>query len=756
MKKLLFILFVALLFPILTTSYSFSSSKLNTNDFQKDKRTVDSLLDISDELIFSSTIGARIVCDSAYRLGLKINYTDGWGRALSSLIGLNYFAYGENHTNLLVEFAKFILSNTDNSKLKCYLLMSLGKHYSYKSDFDNSSLYFLKALDLAEKKQIKELMPEVYYSLGWFYQLIGDWDNAADNFLHSVHYYNENRDTSKAVYATLFATESLISKNQLNLVYNYINEVKHKINFNSKTRTLGYYYKILALADLKNKDFVNAVKNLNYAISVLEPIKSRQHLSDIYTLLAHISGLNKDYKSSIEYNYKALASRRELNSLRGITSSYVNIGVDHFMLGNQDSSLYYLNIGYKMAFELKSYNYYLRAADWLQKNYTISKKTDSVIKYLTVYKELTEKLNSREISRNTIKYQMKNELDKKDISLMEIKLKQSQTGNIYTLLILILIIAFSIVIFYKFRQNRRDNLILIEQKSLLEKANEEIRINEEKLKNLNSELDNLINERTLNLIVEIEQRKKAEDNLLHSKENIQLSYEKEKELNKMKSRFINMISHEFRTPMTIITTSNEIIHYYGEKFQGEIIKNHCEKIKNAIIQMTSLIEEIIAFNTTQLHNFNLRFDNINLSELMLEIINEQKLSYKSKVNIISDTGTSQISINSDKKLITHILSNLIGNAVKYTPNDKNIHIKIQNKMSLVEIVIHDEGIGIPESDLSRIFEPFYRGYNIENISGTGFGLYLVQDFVKKLNGDIKISSEINKGTTINLVIPLKT
>ncbi|MFA7627040.1 MAG: HAMP domain-containing sensor histidine kinase, partial [Candidatus Kapaibacterium sp.] len=235
--------------------------------------------------------------------------------------------------------------------------------------------------------------------------------------------------------------------------------------------------------------------------------------------------------------------------------------------------------------------------------------------------------------------------------------------------------------------------------------------------------------------------------------NIQNAYEKEKELNVMKSRFISMISHEFRTPMTVITSSAEIISMIGSKFLDDKAVKLAQKIKNSVKQMTLLIDEVIAFNNTERTHVNLLYENFEIVDFVRELVDEQKTVNKVNniVNLSSDFN--EINIVSDKQLLRHILSNIIGNAIKYTPEGKKVNIRIEKKQNLIHFLVSDEGVGIPSSDLDKIWEPFVRGRNIKNISGTGFGLYIVKDFVNKLNGEIKVTSKLDIGTNVSLIVP---
>lgn len=714
---------------------------------------IDKLNRMADSCLDYDILQAMILTDSAFKESIRFQYLDGWEKAISNYLGLSYQFLGESVSDNLASFAIYVIQNTENMKLACKLSMSVGRYYSYKSDFTTASKYFMKSIELSEKINSIELKSNVLHQLGWFYGLIGDDANSADSYLRALKLYKQSNDTTGLILSSQFGVESLLNSGNDYLADKLSANI---LNYYTQTRDsslLAYYFKIQGRKAIRKGEYKLAYKHLDYAAEILSKIKTRKYISDIYTLSAHVAGLEMNYSKSLDYNFKALKIRNELNNERGIISSYINIGIDYYKLGKSDSALYYLRIGQKGAARTKVYRYYLRSTDWLSQTFSSLKMYDSAEYYLRLHQKYSNMINLEESARNTVKYQMKQELARKDVELLDAKLDQEQSKGLYFLIILILLVALVILIYLKFRQNKKDHEILLNQKKLLENAYQQIRVDEENLKTLNLELDNLVRVRTSHLMSEIEQRKIAENNILLSRENIIQSYENEKELNTMKSKFINMVSHEFRTPLTVISTSSEILQYHGNSEKSELISNLTHKIRNAVVQMTNLIDDIIAFNKSQSESSNLTIIEIDLSMFVDEIISEQKLTYRSVSNIELNISEKIKFIKSDKKLLRHILSNIIGNAIKYSPADGTIKISITKKYRIAEIIVEDSGIGIHEEDLSKIFEPFYRGRNIGNEAGTGFGLYLVSDYIKKLGGAINVRSALNIGTIVSLEVP---
>lgn len=234
------------------------------------------------------------------------------------------------------------------------------------------------------------------------------------------------------------------------------------------------------------------------------------------------------------------------------------------------------------------------------------------------------------------------------------------------------------------------------------------------------------------------------------------SLQKEKHLNNIKSRFLSTSSHEFRTPLTTILTSSELLAMVGRSWSEERYFDHIIKIQNAVTYMTGLLDDILTVDRTDRDVWRFNPYMINLYELcrkMLEEVSGQaqdthKFSYEylpgSKHAIV------------DEKLLQHILTNLLSNAVKYSPGGGEILLRVAQSLSDLEFIISDQGIGIPEEDRGNLFETFYRCRNSSKIKGTGLGLSIVKRSVEAHGGEIKFESRLNEGTTFRVLIPLMT
>ena len=232
------------------------------------------------------------------------------------------------------------------------------------------------------------------------------------------------------------------------------------------------------------------------------------------------------------------------------------------------------------------------------------------------------------------------------------------------------------------------------------------------------------------------------------------SLEREKELSLLKSNFISMVSHEFRTPLTSIgATSDVIMRYYDKLNRGDINKR-LEKIKSEVEYMALMLEDVLIIGKSDSQKLDYNPDLLDLVSLIKDLISEHQLSESKSKTVIYDTSSPVIMIRADKRWIKHIVINLFSNAIKYSAADKQIEISIKKEQSEISFSFKDYGIGISKKDIELLFEPFHRGDNVGEISGTGLGLSILQKAIDLHNGKIEVESEIGKGSNFTITLPI--
>ncbi|WP_415370802.1 PAS domain S-box protein [Patiriisocius sp. Uisw_047] len=230
--------------------------------------------------------------------------------------------------------------------------------------------------------------------------------------------------------------------------------------------------------------------------------------------------------------------------------------------------------------------------------------------------------------------------------------------------------------------------------------------------------------------------------------------EKQKELNELKSRFVSTASHEFRTPLSSINFAAGSIKKYWAKMEPIIIQKKLDKIEDQVLHMTQLLDDILIVGKAEAGKIIQTPLNINLGDFLYEIIDEVSSACEKShdIELIDTEGLKATNIFIDEKLGRNIFINLIGNAVKYSPNAKNITIALSSEKEYTVVTITDYGIGISKSELKNIFKPFSRGKNVDLIQGTGLGLTIAKDAIDIMGGKIIVKSKNGSGTSFIIKI----
>jgi PAS domain S-box-containing protein len=284
------------------------------------------------------------------------------------------------------------------------------------------------------------------------------------------------------------------------------------------------------------------------------------------------------------------------------------------------------------------------------------------------------------------------------------------------------------------------------------KAEDALKQSEEQLIVYATELERKVESRTeaLNRLVEkleeeVMERKKAEQEVLRS-------LARERELNELKSKFVSIASHEFRTPLSTVLSSASLIQQYKERGELDKQEKHIQRIKTSVNHLTAILNDFLSLGKLEEGKIDVVPERFSLHEFLQEIVEDIRPTLKQDqdlVLIIPKAGT----ICTDPRILRNILFNLLSNASKYS--DKTIHLHATLADEQLSLSVQDEGIGIPEEDLKHLFDRFFRASNATNIQGTGLGLHIVKRYVELLNGTLNFTSHHGKGSIFTVSIPFE-
>ena len=273
------------------------------------------------------------------------------------------------------------------------------------------------------------------------------------------------------------------------------------------------------------------------------------------------------------------------------------------------------------------------------------------------------------------------------------------------------------------------------------------------IQRLNSELEQRVKERTQELGRAIKKLEQTNRSLYEAEREVRKALKKEKELHELKSRFVTIASHEFRTPLSTVLSSASLIGKYKTADDDDKRIKHVDRIKSAVSNLTSILNDFLSISRIEegkIYNVPTTFD---LEAFAAEVADEAqgvlKLGQKINYRHLSEESTVVL----DKQLLKNILFNLLSNASKYSAEHKEINFTTNLEDSTIKIVVEDQGIGIPDADKAHLFTPFFRAQNVTNIQGTGLGLNIVKKYVDIMGGELDYESELDKGTTFTVTLP---
>ncbi|MGN8068837.1 sensor histidine kinase [Mucilaginibacter sp. 22184] len=228
---------------------------------------------------------------------------------------------------------------------------------------------------------------------------------------------------------------------------------------------------------------------------------------------------------------------------------------------------------------------------------------------------------------------------------------------------------------------------------------------------------------------------------------------REREVSRLKGQMVSIASHEFRTPLSSIQLSASMIEHYFDRLDRAKIFHHLKKIIQAVQDMTAVLDDILSLEKIDSGKIPLNRRHFDLASLGREILDEMQSLTKKDQQLQYRYDGEECCVYLDQNLIRHCITNLISNAIKYSPEAGIIELKTDITEQFICVQVKDNGIGIPEKEQPKLFETFFRAGNAKDIQGTGLGLSIVKRYVELMDGSVSFSSVENIGTVFNLSFP---
>ena len=282
----------------------------------------------------------------------------------------------------------------------------------------------------------------------------------------------------------------------------------------------------------------------------------------------------------------------------------------------------------------------------------------------------------------------------------------------------------------------------------------EIKEKDNQIHELNSHLEKKIKSKTQELRDTVAMLKKEIKRRVEAEEKIKSALKKERELNDLKTKFLSLVSHEFKTPLSGILTSATLVGKYEEKEEQEKREKHLNTIIGEVRHLNGILTDFLSIERLEKGKEIYRFSDFSLSKVVNEVVYNANMLLKTGQHINYPQNIEGVTIYQDEKIFSLILTNLLYNSVKYSPENSAIDILVDYDDDKMAMTIKDQGIGIPKKDQKHIFKRYFRAENVLLNHGTGIGLNIIKGHIENLGGIIYFKSRVNNGSKFTVELPI--
>lgn len=589
-------------------------------------------------------------------------------------------------------------TETGDEKGVAHLYLSCGKCLNNLGKSAAAYDSGMKALLIFKKLGDRRNIASAYTLLGISCWNMGNYEKTLENNLLALKCREALGDEKELIssYNNLGIIYQQLKKNKIALDY-YLKSFRLMEKNGKKNNTGSVLNNIGSLYGSMN----NQRQALSYFLKALNIHNKNQDTEGLILTLTNLgvtyNELN-DYVKSIEYFKQSLELSSRHNNPRGIAMSALNVGSSYLKQKKYDSAIEYLSLGLKTGTEIGAKDIVMNACSTLATLYQNKKEYKKALDYYQKYTVVKDSLFNEQSNRNIAELEAKYESEKKDkenqLLAKEIVLKNLQIKRRETMMYSFIGGAILLAI-----------IILVVLYAYFEKN------------------------KTL---------------------------QKEKALNRIRSRFVSVVSHEFRTPLAGIYSSTQLLQNFHDRWTKEQANEFFQKIYDSIRHLKTMLDEVSLIDKGQNQKLDFHPEKLNFESFCKQMVKDTLSCYGNEVEIQTEIQSDIGIVLMDGILMQHILTNLLSNAVKYSQKNTSILFKTWiEKPGEAGLLIQDHGIGIPEEDIKYIFDDFHRGLNVGKIQGTGLGMSIVKKCIDLHKGRIEIKSEVDAGTSVKVFIPFE-
>ena len=726
MKKIIYLLFLLNSFSGMTQDFSI-----------EEKKQIDSLLTIWNNNELEDTTRA-----DAYK-----NYI------------VNYFLYNSPDSAYILaqEYYKFAKQEKLNYRMSTALLLQ-GLSKYFVDNYEEALDYFSRCLKLRITSGNQEGIASVFNNMGAVYQDKGEYSDALKYYLKSLK-IEENLKNESGIASTL---------NNIGIIYKeegdyksaleyYNRSLKIKIEFGDK---MGESHALvnIGVVYMNQGNYKDALSNFEQALIANDGYEENLNAQINYDI-GRIQFDLGHYKTALDYINKALKTHVKLNDRLNESASLNLIAKIHFKQNLTLKAISFAHRALKIAQEIGAKEKIMEAAQNLSKFYKAINKPKEALDMFTLFIETKDEIRRENIGKEIVRQDAKYEYDKKvakdsikNAYLIEVsqekvnnereKKELAEQKSFYLFGGLFLTLIFGVFIYNRFKITSNQKSVIEAQKNTADKTNKELnQINEELLVKRNE----IESQRKI-----VEKQKKLVQ--LQNKK-LKKSLDTEKELGLLKTSFVSMASHQYRTPLAVIQANVELFNILastGKKIEPEKNEKITGRIKREITKMTALMDEVLVLGKLTSGNVPYVPQEIDLVEFCNELIERfNSIQVDERILDFEIVG-APCNVTLDPQLLTHSLSNLVSNAFKYSVGNKNPLLTINFKSKEILVSVKDYGLGIPEAELSNLFQPFFRANNVTEIKGTGLGLNIAKEYAEINKGQIAVKSTLGEGSCFEI------